>query len=150
MARPLRRDKPVKAPVAALTLTLMAMEAPVNANERECRFLGLQPDGTLQVEVDGTERQVQVFGVVVPQPPPPLYVEIVGRRIHSRNKPVRCDVRAVKPDGQWRARIAYFAWQDKSGEVWEDLAVTLLDQGVVRVSDEIFPEREEYLRHQRR
>ena len=52
------------------------------------------------------------------------------------------------PDGQWRARIAYFAWQDKSGDVWEDLALTLLDQGVVRVSNEEFPEREEYLRHQ--
>ena len=120
------------------------------ANERECRFLGVQPDGTLRVEIDGAQRQVQIFGIAVPQPPPPLYIDIVGRRIHGRNKPLRCDVREVTPDGHWRARVAYYAWQDKSGDVWEDLALTLLDQGVVRVSDEMFPERAEYLRHQGR
>jgi hypothetical protein len=112
-------------------------------------FLHLQSDGSLIVEIDGTPRELQVFGVVVPQAPPPLYMDIVGKRIQQQLKPLRCDVRAVGPDGRWRARIAYFAWQDKSGDVWESLALTLLDQGVVRVSEEEFPEREEYLRHQR-
>jgi hypothetical protein len=133
---------------AALAL-LIATETTVDANERECRFLRLESDGTLQVEMDGAQRALQLFGVVVPQPPPPLYMDIVGKRIQKQHKPLRCDVRAVGPDGRWRARIAYFAWQDKSGDIWEDLALTLLDQGVARVSDEEFPEREEYLRHQR-
>jgi hypothetical protein len=67
----------------------------------------------------------------------------------TRHRPLRCEVLAVASDGRARARIDYFAWQEKSGEVREDLALTLLDQGVIRVSDVRFPERHEYLRHQR-
>ncbi len=134
--------------LVALAL-LVSMEVTVNANERECRFRRVEPDGTLDVDMDGAQQRVQIFGIVVPQPPSSLYMDIVGKRIHGRHKPLRCDIRAVGPGGLVRGRIWYYAWQDKSGDVWDDLALTLLDQGVARVSDEKFPERDEYLRHQR-
>jgi hypothetical protein len=130
-------------------LLLVGTGAQVEAGQHACKFLWLEADGSLVVEMNGTQRSLQIFGVVVPQPPPPLYMDIVGRRIHARHRPLRCEVRAVASDGRARARIDYFAWQDKSGQVWEDLALTLLDQGVVRVSDETYPERDEYLRQQR-
>jgi hypothetical protein len=121
----------------------------METKEQECQFVRLEPDGALVVKIAGTERRAEVFGIVVQDPPPALYVDIVGKRIHSRKMPLRYVVRSTR-DGHLRAQFLYFAWQDKSGDVWEDLAITLLDQGVARVSDEQFPERTEYERHQRR
>jgi hypothetical protein len=135
--------------VLAALLAFSAMDETMEAKEQECQFVRLDPDGALVVRIAGMERRAEVFGVVVQNPPPALYVDIVGQRIHSRKMPLRCVVRSTR-DGQLRAQFLYFAWQDKSGDVWEDLAITLLDQGVVRVSDEQFPERAEYERHQRR
>ena len=61
----------------------------MDLNEREYRFLHLESDGTLKVEMEGTPRALQPFGVVVPQPPRPLYMDIVGKRIQKQHKPLR-------------------------------------------------------------
>jgi endonuclease YncB( thermonuclease family) len=47
------------------------------------------------------------------------------------------------------ASVRYLAWRDKSGDVWEDLAVTLLDRGLARVAPGDFAEREQYLSRER-
>ena len=116
---------------------------------QECQLVHVDPDGALVVRTAGVERRAEIFGVVVENPPPALYLDIVGQRIHGGEMPLRCLVRSDR-DGVLRAQFFYFAWRDKSGDVWEDLAITLLERGVVRVSEERFPERVEYERHQRR
>ncbi|MBI3179102.1 MAG: hypothetical protein HYZ27_05535 [Deltaproteobacteria bacterium] len=64
-------------------------------------------------------------------------------------KPLRCVLRDERTSPK-RAQIFYFAWQDKSGDVWQDLAVTLLDAGLARVARGEFLGRDEYLRHEGR
>jgi hypothetical protein len=119
--------------IAALAL-LVTSAARADAAERECRLLQLEPDGTLDVEIAGTQQRVKLLGITLPRPLPPLLVDIISRRIRPMQRPLRCDVRGTSKDGRLRARVFYFAWQDKSGDVWQDLAITLLDQGLGRVS----------------
>lgn len=117
--------------------------------EEDCQFVRLLPDGTPVVRMRGVEREVEIEGIEVPQPPPPLYVELLNERLPRLGKPLRCSVRTELSTGRIRARLLYFGWPDKSGDVWLDLALALLDEGVVRVATRQFPEREEYLRHER-
>jgi endonuclease YncB( thermonuclease family) len=42
-------------------------------------------------------------------------------------------------------QVITFGWQDKSGDVWIDLATNLLNQGCVRVANAEFSDRKEYL-----
>ncbi len=115
---------------------------------QDCQFVRITDQGALVVTVSGIERTLAIFGVEVTAPPPALYLEIIGQRLPRTGRPLRCTMRTAGP-GTPLAVFHYFAWHDKSGDVWEDLAVTLLDQGVVRVAHGDFPERAEYLRHQK-
>jgi hypothetical protein len=124
-----------------------AMEVTMNAEE-ECELIGVDESGALVVRLNGVEQRMAIFGLTVAQPPPALYVEIIVERQPRASRTLRCTVHAPGPPP--RARFHYLAWHDKSGDVWQDLALPLLDQGAARVSDEKFPERAEYLRHQRR
>jgi hypothetical protein len=123
-------------------------EETMMAEERQdCQLLGVDPDGALVVSVAGGTKTFAIFGVEVDAPVPDLYYEIVAKRLPQTGHPLRCTVRSTGP-GLPRAQFFYFAWHDKTGEVWQDLAVTLLEQGVVHVGAGDFPERSEYLRHQ--
>lgn len=115
--------------------------------EEECQFVRLLPDGTPIMRLQGVEREVEIDGLEIPQPLPNLYVEIF-QRVSRLRKPVRCSIRSVSPTGRVRARMLCYGWQDKSGDVWVDLALVLLDEGLARVAAGEFPEREEYLRHE--
>ncbi len=117
----------------------------MDATER-CTLMGLAPDGSMRIRDAAGERDVEIFGIVIPRPPPALYVDIVGKRLPQQRE-LKCRRRGVAPNGRARLQFFYYAMQDKSGDVWEDLALTLLEQGVARVSDEQFAERDEYLRH---
>jgi hypothetical protein len=114
----------------------------------ECQFARLLADGTPVVRLHGVEREVEIDGINVPQPPPPLYVELFERGLLRLGKPLRCIIRDRLSTGRIRAKFFYFGWHDKSGDVWLDLALALLDEGVVRVAVRQFPEREEYLLHE--
>ena len=115
--------------------------------EEECQFVRLLPDGTLIMWLQGVEREVEIDGLEIPQPLPDMYIEIF-QRVSRLRKPVRCSVRSVTPTDRVRARLSCYGWQDKSGDVWVDLALVLLEEGVVRVAAGEFPEREEYMRHE--
>jgi hypothetical protein len=95
--------------------------------EETCRFVRLLPDGTPVMLIDGVEREVEIEGVEIPQPPPQSYVELFNERLLRSGRPLRCIVRAELPAGRLRATVLYFGWQDKSGDVWVDLAETIRD-----------------------
>jgi hypothetical protein len=116
--------------------------------QEDCRLVGVGSDGALVISVGGVEQTMAIFGVEVDDPPPALYLEIIAKRLPQTGHPLRCTVRTTGP-GMPRAQFLYFAWQDKTGDVWQDLAVTLLEHGIVRVADGDFPERADYLRHEK-
>lgn len=115
-------------------------------NDIACRIVRILDDGTPIVSGDDGERAVRIHGVDVPSPPPEGYEQIMGRLIASP-RPLRCT--PVIAESGDAARFYYFGWQDKSGDVWLDLAATLLQEGLVRAGNGSFPEREEYLQHER-
>jgi hypothetical protein len=117
--------------------------------EETCQFVRLLPDGALVVRMHDVDQEVEIEGIEIPQPPPPFYVEIMNERLFRLGKPQRCIIRGQAPTGRMRVKLLYFGWQDKSGDVWLDLALALLDDGVVHVAATQFPEREEYLQHER-
>lgn len=116
--------------------------------EEECWFVRLLPDGRPVVRLRGQEQVVEIDGVEIPQPPPDLYFEIFNERLARLRKPLRCIVRSVSPEGRVHAKLLCFGWHDKSGDVWFDLALVLLDEGLVSVAAGEFPEHEEYLQHE--
>jgi hypothetical protein len=109
----------------------------------DCTIVELLNDGTPVVRFgDGVPRPVPVHGIQVPQPPPDLYLHILSQRLRADQVELRCELasEATRP-----GRYSYLAWHDKTGAVWRDLAKLLISQGVARVADDTFPERDEYL-----
>ena len=127
-------------------LCAAAMNAPVNAAE-PCELIRVDDAGALVVRLHGAEQAIAIFGIDVERPPPKAYVEMIEERIPRTSRTLQCTVLAPGPPP--RARFQYLAWHDKTGDVWQDLALTLLGQGTARVSAEAFPERGDYLRHSR-
>jgi hypothetical protein len=135
--------------VLGLALALTgAARADAPAGE-ECTLVRALPDGALVVHGASGDRTVEIFGVVIAAPRAPLFLDVVGERLPKAG-PMRCTTRATPRNGRPRVQIFYFAWQDKSGDVWEDLALSLIDMKLARVSAERFRERPEYLRRARR
>jgi len=60
--------------------------------------------------------------------------------------PTRCEPIGGPPEDA--VKFSYYGWQDKSGDVWLDLASTLLKEGLARVAEGAFPERDEYLQYE--
>jgi hypothetical protein len=100
----------------------------------ECEIVRVMPDGALVVRVGGVERSVEIEGIEVPQPPPPIYFDILRTRLRKLQKPLRCAFHSTAVEGRVRARIEYLAWHDKSGEVWKDLGELLVEQGAARAA----------------
>ncbi|HEY9599691.1 MAG TPA: hypothetical protein V6D33_18670 [Cyanophyceae cyanobacterium] len=121
---------------------------PEMEQQEECPFVRLLPDGSPVVRLRGIEQSVKIYGIEIPQPPTESYIDLMTQRLPALSKPLRCIVRGSEPTGQLRVQLFYYGWQDKSGDVWLDLAVSLLDQGVARVSALEFPERDEYLQRE--
>jgi hypothetical protein len=97
----------------------------------ECEFVRLLPDGAVVLTAGGEEWSIQLHGIEVPQPPPAEYFRIFDRIARS-GRPMRCTpVGGVDP-GQRRAQVSCYGWQDKSGDVWLDLATVLVEEGVAR------------------
>jgi hypothetical protein len=97
-----------------------------------CTFVRLLPDGTVVVRAEGEEWSIQIHGIVVPQPPPAEYFEIFDR-IARAGRPMRCSLMTESGDRRL-AKLFCFGWQDKSGDVWLDMATVLIEEGVARPS----------------
>ena len=113
--------------------------------KKVCRIERLLPNGRLVVRIDERKETVKIFGIDVPDPPAELYVEIMTKRIPKRGMPLRCVAREFNSTGQKQAQIFCFGWHDKSGDVWLDLAILLLKEGLARVAAGKSPQRERYL-----
>jgi len=105
-----------------------------NEDTQECELVRVLADGTPVVRWQRVEREVEIDGIEVGQPPPPLYFEILERRLPRLGRRLRCIVHSVTPAGRARASLKYYGWHDKSGDVWLDLATLLVEQGVARVA----------------
>jgi hypothetical protein len=112
----------------------------------DCSIASVMPDGSLMLEQRGGHHHARIHGIDVPQPPPSLYTEIVGERVGGAPSPLRCEL--VHGGSPASVRLRYLAWHDKSGEVWRDLAITLLGHGLAVTSAESFPDRPDYLRQE--
>src|SRR4051794_29101613 len=97
----------------------------------ECEFVGLLPDGAVVVRAGGEEWSIQLHGIEVPQPPPAEYFRIFDRIARS-GRAMRCTTLGDADSGRRSARVSCYGWQDKSGDVWLDLATVLIEEGVAR------------------
>jgi len=61
-------------------------------------------------------------------------------------KQLPCSKIANGADRTNTGQVSDFAWQDKSGDVWDDLGRLLLREGAVRVAVGRFLERRAYLK----
>jgi endonuclease YncB( thermonuclease family) len=116
---------------------------------QECQFERLLPDGTPVVRMGGEEVVVELRGLEILQPQGSQYREIFEKRLPSTKRPLRCEIASMPQKGRICGRLFYFGWQDKSGDVWKDVAQILLEQGLAKVVTGDFPEREEYLQYER-
>jgi hypothetical protein len=95
----------------------------------ECEFVQVLPDGAVVVRVGAEEWPIQLQGIAVPQPPPPGYFQIFDRIARS-NRSMRCTIMGAIEHGRRPARLSCYGWQDKSGDVWLDVATLLIEEGV--------------------
>ena len=116
---------------------------------RECSVIRVLLDGSLLLKLDDKEQAVYLHGIEIPKPPPQEYFDWFAQRLPRIRGPLRCVFRGSTETGQMKAQLFYFAWQDKSGDVWLDLALALLSQGLAKVAPGNFPEREEYLKREK-
>lgn len=116
---------------------------------KECTFQRLLPHGLPVVLLDGREVIVELRGIEILQPLPDLYREIFQTRLPATKHPLRCETESAPRDGRVTGRLLYFAWQDKSGDVWKDVAQLLLEQGLAKAAAGNYPEREEYRQYER-
>jgi hypothetical protein len=100
---------------------------------KECQPLNVRPDGVLVVILSGSKLELEIAGIELPKTPPAAFFEFLGR-LHGVRKPIRCRVVGHTSAGRVR-EIRYFGWQDKSGDIWLDLATTLIEQGFARPAD---------------
>ena len=102
-----------------------------HAEWQECQPLSVAPDGALVVNLGGLKQELELTGIELIRPSPAAYFELVSR-LHSLPKAMRCRVVGRTQTDRVRAEVLYFAWQDKSGDVWINLATTLVEQGLAR------------------
>jgi hypothetical protein len=113
----------------------------------ECELLKLLPDGSIVIKLNDLEKTVKIFGVELNDSIQPMYTQIITY-LFKPIKPCKYIIKSKKTGDELFVKIIYFGWQDKSGDVWIDLAETLLSKGLVKVSAGKFDEKEEYLRHE--
>lgn len=112
----------------------------------ECWLISVQPDGMPLVKLRGKNRVVQLVGITVPQPVSDAYLEVL-QRVQQANRTLYCISMADDQEGVLRAKLLYYGWHDKTGDVWQDLALLLIDEGVVEVAGEDFPGKDVYVEH---
>lgn len=119
-------------------------------NSETCELLGLTANGLPMIRMHGQELSVELQGIEIVDRSSELYRQIFEDRLKSVRRPLHCKVITKLSPSRVRAQLFYFAWQDKSGDVWLDVAQILLEEGLAKVAAYEFPERAEYLAFERR
>jgi hypothetical protein len=114
----------------------------------DCKILKILADGSLLTSLNGSVDTTFIFGLALPKPLPANYQELITWVFQKSRKPCYCIVKSMPKNGKALIQVFYFGWQDKSGDVWIDLANTLLEEGVAIVAKESFPEKKEYLTYE--
>jgi hypothetical protein len=115
----------------------------------ECKVVELTTAGEFRITIGDRTRDVRLRGVVVPAEAA-SGVNTLIERLDRPPTGVRCTVAAADAGAAPPATIEYLAWHDKSGDVWKDLAATLLEQGLARVVPQDAPDVEDYVARERK
>jgi hypothetical protein len=116
----------------------------------DCSFERLLPDGSPVIRVGGKEVVLELRGLEIIQPIEDRYHEIFEVVLPRTKRSLRCELESMpERKDHARGRLLYFGWQDKSGDVWVDVAQLLLQRGLATLASGDFPEREEYEQYQR-
>src|SRR5215472_15563379 len=99
-----------------------AREHPHLPGNEDARLVRVLADGTLVLLLGGEEREAELFAGVLPQPPPSGYFEVLEERLPRLRQPLRCLRRATSKRGRLQVSLWCRGWQDKSGDVWIELA----------------------------
>jgi len=114
----------------------------------DCKILKILADGSLLTSLNGSVDTAFIFGLALPKPLPANYQELITRAFQKSRKPCDCIIKSSSKNGRALIQIFYYGLQDKSGDVWIDLANTLLEEGAAIVAKESFPEKKEYLSYE--
>jgi Domain of unknown function (DUF4157) len=139
---------PVAQPAGSLAVARTQEAGVPDSDERDCERIELGSHGEWRLRIDGADRVVRLRGIALVDELAPATVELIAR-LRDKVTPVRCRIAIRTATEEVTASVRYLAWRDKSGDVWEDLAATLLDRGLARVAPGNFPEREQYLSRER-
>ena len=90
--------------------------------ERDCRLIRVARDGSLVLELPGAELHAVIEGL-------PAIDEVAAEHFDALSRLAGRPLKVVETGrtraGCARVRLRYLAWQDKSGEVWRDVADVL-------------------------
>ena len=114
----------------------------------ECSFDKILADGRIVIKLGTLEQKVKLYGIEIPLPVSQSCVDYLTRLVAGLRRPLRCIQISSVTSGETHVKLYRFGWQDKSGDVWMDLCVDLIDEGLARVSSDDFMERDEYLQHE--
>ena len=96
-----------------------------------CALLDVADGGAIRIDANGVRRTVTLRGVTL-RPDSAAAINSMFERLRAQQMPVRCTLLADRKSSTAVADIEYLAWRDKSGDVWQDLAVTLVEEGLAR------------------
>jgi hypothetical protein len=95
---------------------------PDKAVERDCRLIRVAPDGSLVLELPGSELHAVIEGLSTTDEVPDEHFDALSR---LAGLPLKVVETGRTRAGCARVRLRYLAWHDKSGEVWRDVADVL-------------------------
>lgn len=94
--------------------------------ETPCRFLEVEASGALVLQIGAERVRTTLRGARIdPSKAAPAHAFLSER---FRSIRLRCMQRA--PGSPASMDVEFFAWQDKSGDVWENLGAVLIDEGL--------------------
>jgi hypothetical protein len=113
----------------------------------EAVLLDVLEDGRVLLDAGGRTRPATLYGAVLTSERRDEILAAVGR-VQTALRPGLRAVFEPADEGD-HVRLTYLAWRDKSGDVWEEVAASLIDLGLARVWPDPFPERGAYLARER-
>lgn len=117
--------------MANTTLGGRGEDSPIPGDE-DAKLVRVLADGALVLLLGGKKHDAELFGAFVRQPPPDRYFELLQERLPHLRHPLRCSRKGKSRAGRLQVRLWFYGWQDKSGDVWIELAPFLADQGLLQ------------------
>ncbi|MDH4274155.1 MAG: hypothetical protein OEW08_03865 [Gammaproteobacteria bacterium] len=97
-----------------------------NRVPKKCVFLAVEPSGMLEFKIDDAHLLTVLQGARIS--PDNAVAANVFLTERAPCVDLRCIVFSVGPPAV--SKVELLAWRDKSGEVWQNLAMALIEQGL--------------------